>query len=104
MTLPEKIQQSQFSREEQIALAGRLREGRGNRGRESVILDAADEAILKATLSRQANRFKRKEPGKQRGSPLPESLRSSIDSSYEMDRSGLNVVDEERRLEEGSEM
>ncbi|KAH8591975.1 hypothetical protein B0O99DRAFT_630823 [Bisporella sp. PMI_857] len=46
LTLPEKIKKNQFTREEQVILAGRLRE--------SVILDAADEAIYKA--SRRASR------------------------------------------------
>lgn len=46
LTLPDKIKDRQFSREEQVLLAGRLRE--------SVILDAADEAIYKA--SRRASR------------------------------------------------
>lgn len=46
LTLPEKIKKKQFTREEQVILAGRLRE--------SVILDAADEAIYKK--SRIANR------------------------------------------------
>ncbi|TVY82232.1 hypothetical protein LSUE1_G004993 [Lachnellula suecica] len=41
LTLPEKIKKQQFTREEQVILAGRLRE--------SVILDAADEAIYKAS-------------------------------------------------------
>ncbi|KAG9240970.1 hypothetical protein BJ878DRAFT_523085 [Calycina marina] len=40
LTLPEKIKRKQFTRDEQVILAGRLRE--------SVILDAADEAILKS--------------------------------------------------------
>jgi len=39
LTLPEKIKKKHFTREEQVILAGRLRE--------SVILDAADEAIYK---------------------------------------------------------
>jgi len=72
-------------------LAGRLREGRGNRGRESVILDAADEAIWKAIYHRQAHRSKRKEI-----IPFPESLRSSMDSLPES-------VSEER-LEKEREM
>lgn len=46
LTLPEKIRKKQFTRDEQVVLAGRLRE--------SVILDAADEAIYKA--SRRASR------------------------------------------------
>ncbi|PMD41535.1 hypothetical protein L207DRAFT_426513 [Hyaloscypha variabilis F] len=46
LTLPEKIKKKQFTREEQVVLAARLRE--------SVILDAADEAIYKA--SRRASR------------------------------------------------
>jgi hypothetical protein len=46
LTLPEKIRKKQFTREEQVILAARLRE--------SVILDAADEAIYKA--SRRASR------------------------------------------------
>jgi hypothetical protein len=46
LTLPEKIKKKEFTREEQVILAGRLRE--------SVILDAADEAIYKA--SRRASR------------------------------------------------
>ena len=46
MTLPDKIKRKQFTREEQMILAGRLRE--------SVILDAADEAFYKA--SRRATR------------------------------------------------
>lgn len=46
LTLPEKIKRKQFTREEQVILAGRLRE--------SVILDAADEAIYKK--SRRASR------------------------------------------------
>jgi hypothetical protein len=46
LTLPEKIKKKQFTREEQVILAARLRE--------SVILDAADEAIYKA--SRRASR------------------------------------------------
>lgn len=41
LTLPEKIKKKQFTREEQVVLAARLRE--------SVILDAADEAIYKAS-------------------------------------------------------
>jgi len=46
LTLPEKIKKKQFTREEQVILAGRLRE--------SVILDAADEAIYKK--SRRASK------------------------------------------------
>ncbi|RDW84652.1 hypothetical protein BP6252_02242 [Coleophoma cylindrospora] len=46
LSLPEKVREKQFTREEQVILAGRLRE--------SVILDAADEAIYKA--SRRASR------------------------------------------------
>ena len=46
LTLPEKIKKKEFTREEQAVLAGRLRE--------SVILDAGDEAIYKA--SRRASR------------------------------------------------
>lgn len=86
MALPEKIQQSQFSREEQIALAGRLKEGRGARGRESVILDAADEAVWKASHHRQYPRARRNEPEQLKGSPLPESLRSSMDSISAMEK------------------
>ncbi|KAG4435541.1 hypothetical protein IFR05_008980 [Cadophora sp. M221] len=44
LTLPDKIKNKQFTREEQVLLAGRLRE--------SVILDAADEAIYKASRRR----------------------------------------------------
>lgn len=96
MTLPEKIQQSQFSREEQIALAGRLKEGRGARGRESVVLDAADEAIWKASFHRQNTRSRRSEV--LRGSPLPESLRSSMESLKMMEKSANEVV-----VEKGTE-
>ncbi|KAG4425523.1 hypothetical protein IFR04_001442 [Cadophora malorum] len=69
LTLPDKIKNKQFSREEQVLLAGRLRE--------SVILDAADEAIYKA--SRRASR-------KLPVTPLfddsrPGTPRSSTDSS-----------------------
>jgi len=94
MALPEKIQQSQFSREEQIALAGSLKEGRGVRGRESVLLDAADEAFWKASLHRQDPRARRKKPATLRGSPLPESLRSSMDSVSDMDKMEEEMVNE----------
>jgi hypothetical protein len=46
LALPEKIKKKEFTREEQVVLSGRLRE--------TVILDAADEAIYKA--SRRASR------------------------------------------------
>ncbi|KAL2070577.1 hypothetical protein VTL71DRAFT_13603 [Oculimacula yallundae] len=73
LTLPEKIKNKQFSREEQVLLAGRLRE--------SVILDAADEAIYKA--SQRASRnvavaplFDESPPGTPRSST--DSPRSNI--------------------------
>ncbi|TVY55946.1 hypothetical protein LCER1_G003438 [Lachnellula cervina] len=47
LTLPDKIKKRQFTQEEQVVLAGRLRE--------SVILDAADESVYKAK-QRQVNR------------------------------------------------
>ncbi|TVY24584.1 hypothetical protein LHYA1_G006288 [Lachnellula hyalina] len=47
LTLPDKIKKQHFTREEQVVLAGRLRE--------SVILDAADESVYKAK-QRQLNR------------------------------------------------
>ncbi|CZT45475.1 uncharacterized protein RSE6_05789 [Rhynchosporium secalis] len=47
LTLPDKIKNKHFSREEQVLLAGRLRG--------SVILDAADEAVFKA--NRRASRI-----------------------------------------------
>jgi len=98
MALPEKIQQSQFSREEQIALAGRLKGGRGARGREGVILDAADEAVWKASHHRQNPRIiRRSEPEQLKGSPLPESLRSSMDSVSAMEK--MHEMVEESGLE-----
>jgi len=69
-TLPEKIQNREFTREEQVVLARRLRA--------SVILDAADEAICK--LNRRASRRLVPEPA-----PLSSSIpsaRSSMDSHH----------------------
>ncbi|KAF8864346.1 hypothetical protein BDZ45DRAFT_701814 [Acephala macrosclerotiorum] len=66
LTLPEKLRKKQFTREEQVVLAARLRE--------SVILDAADEAIYKA--SRRASR----NPGPLLDLSTPSTPTSGIDS------------------------
>lgn len=84
-------------------MAGRLREGRGNRGRESVILDAADEAIFKATYHRQASRTKIKEKENSRDTSLPQILRSSMDFMHELDGSEV-LVKEDDADEKGGEM
>lgn len=47
LTLPEKIKKREFTREEQVVLAGRLRQ--------SVILDAADEAYSRMLKNRQSS-------------------------------------------------
>ncbi|KAK5654967.1 hypothetical protein OQA88_6725 [Cercophora sp. LCS_1] len=65
--LPDQVQRREFTREEQVVLARRLRA--------SVILDAADEAICK--LNRRASK---KLPGSDHYSPSLSSRRSSMDS------------------------
>ncbi len=70
LTLPEKIKNKQFTREEQAILTARLRD--------SVILDAADEAMIKA--SRRASRIATPSYDPR----TPSTLRSSIDSREEM--------------------
>lgn len=72
LTLPDKIKNKEYSREEQVVLAARLRE--------SVILDAADEAIYRA---RRASR-NLLEPGSSR----PPTPSSDIDSA------GPNIQEE----------
>jgi hypothetical protein len=64
--LPEKIRKKEFTREEQVLLAGRLRD--------SVILDAADEAIIR---NRRASR--NMSPSSDLPSPTSPSLIDSID-------------------------
>lgn len=66
LTLPEKIKKKEFTREEQVVLAGRLRE--------SVILDAADEAIYKASRRASRNLTPLFDPAS------PTSTRTSTDS------------------------
>ena len=70
MTLPEKIKKKEFTKEEQVVLAGRLRE--------SVILDAADEAIYKASRRASRNLNPSFDP-----STIP-TTRSSQDSTSKM--------------------
>jgi hypothetical protein len=74
LTLPEKIRNKQFTREEQVVLAGRLRE--------SVILDAADEAIYKASRRASRNLTPLFDP------PTLSTPRSSTDSYLDPDSKG----------------
>jgi hypothetical protein len=68
LALPEKIRKKQFTQEEQVRLAGRQRE--------SVILDAADEAIYKA--SRRASRnLAPLTPKQQPSTPSKQSMEST---------------------------
>lgn len=71
LTLPEKIKKKQFTREEQVVLAARLRE--------SVILDAADEAIYKASRRASRNLTPLFDPS------TPTTPRSSTDSYLDPD-------------------
>jgi hypothetical protein len=96
LTLPDKIKKKQFTTEEQVILAGRLRE--------SVILDAADEAIYKA--SRRASR--NLTPLFDLPSPSPTSLEfdSDQDGSEETLHSSMAAIydsfrwmDEEKDLD-----
>ena len=74
MTLPEKIKKKQFTREEQVVLAGRLRE--------SVILDAADEAIYKASRRASYNLTPLFDP------QTPSTFRSSMESCLDPENKG----------------
>lgn len=82
MTLPEKIRQRQFTAEEQALLSGRLHE--------TYILDAADEAIYKAT--RGASR--RLIPSSNHDEyALPSPVRPSLDSRRTRGRAPHKMAD-----------
>ncbi|KAL3417686.1 mucin [Phlyctema vagabunda] len=88
LSLPEKIRKKEFTREEQVILAGRLRE--------SVILDAADEAIYKA--SRRASRNISAIPDPQQ-SPRRTSLSSCSSTMAESIFESFRWMDEENNLD-----
>ncbi|KAG0647928.1 hypothetical protein D0Z07_5628 [Hyphodiscus hymeniophilus] len=78
LTLPDKIKKREFTREEQVILAGRLRQ--------SVILDAADEAIYKSNRRASRNQTPLLDPS------TPISTRTSTDS-YRSRRDSSDMAD-----------
>ncbi|GAD99585.1 hypothetical protein PVAR5_8302 [Paecilomyces variotii No. 5] len=90
-SLPPKIQQKQFSKEERIF----LRQGYRN----TVILDAADEALCRLEQRRQTKRSlkpSQSEPSSTRNSIVSQASQSPVDSAIDMDSA---FIDSSRWLE-----
>ena len=95
LTLPEKIKKRELTRQEQVVVAGRLRE--------SVILDAADEALYKASGSASRNMTPMLDSASPTSNSMSaDSLRSGHDSTSAMAEAmfeSFRWMDEEEDLD-----